>query len=385
MEYMGFLLEHGEIADALDLFVKMRHNGIVPDKISMIYLVRACALLGNTNLGKLVHSYCTVQSFGFELSLVNSLISMYFKCGNAIDAKKLFDLMQEKNSVSWTCMISGYLQNGNPIEGMKLFHQLRRKNTFIVDIATILTLLAACSDIVDFQLTKQFHAYSLKLGLYQFVPVRNALITAYGKCGLVEFSCKVFQEISNRNVVSWSSMILSHGINGEGNKAVDLFVNMRNLGFEPNNITYLNALMACSHNSLVHEGLDLLKSMAMDKGFGTNIKLGGKHVTCVVDLLSRAGYLEHARNIANHFREKGSVNIWRALLGGSFFHNDSQVMKEAGKEILQRDKCDFGNFVLVSNSYASVGKFETVENLRPSTNNNLGKNVGLSYVDFGTC
>ncbi|KAJ3685761.1 hypothetical protein LUZ61_014925 [Rhynchospora tenuis] len=383
--FMGFLLEHGQIHKVLELFVKMRYNRIMPDKIAMINLVQACALLGNSNLCKMVHSYGTVQGFGSERSLINSLISMYSKCGDTIYAKKLFDLMQEKNLVSWTCMISCYLQNGNPIEGMKLFHKLRRENAFIMDVAAMVTLLATCSDIADFQLTKLFHVYGLKLGFDQFVPVRNALITAYGKCGCVEFSCQVFQEISNRNVVSWNAMILSYGINGEGNKALELFLNMRNLGFEPDNITYLNVFMACSHNGLVHEGLNLLKNMAMDKEIGEHIKLGGEHITCVVDLLSRAGYLVQARNLANHAREKGSVNTWKALLGGSFLHNDPQVMKEAGKEILLRDKCDFANFVLVSNAYASVGKFESVENLRPSSSNSLGKNVGLSYVDFGSC
>ncbi|KAJ1690419.1 hypothetical protein LUZ63_014574 [Rhynchospora breviuscula] len=324
--FMGFLLEHGQIHKVLELFVKMRYNRIVPDKIAMINLVGACALLGNSNLCKLVHSYCTVQGFGSERTLINSVISMYSKCGDTIYAKKLFDSMQEKNLVSWTCMISGYLQNGNPIEGMKLFHKLRRNNAFIMDEATMVTLLATCSDIADFQLTKLFHVYGLKLGLDQFVPVRNALITAYGKCGCLEFSCKVFQEISNRNVVSWNAMILSYGINGEGNKALELFLNMRNLGFEPDNITYLNVFMACSHNGLVHEGLNLLKNMVMDTEISANIKLGGEHVTCVVDLLSRAGYLEQARNLANHAREKGSVNTWKALLGGSFFHNDPQKL-----------------------------------------------------------
>lgn len=382
---MGFLLEHGQTRDVLDLFFKMRYNGIVPDKITMLNLVRACALLGNIKLCKLVHSYSMVQGFGFEPSVINSLISMYFKCGDAILAKNLFDLMQEKNLVSWTCMISGYMQNGFPSEGMKLFHKLRRENTFIMDKATIVTLLAICGDIVDFLLMKQFHAYSLKLGLYPFVPVKNALITAYGKCGCIEFSCKVFEEISNRSVVSWNAMILSHGINGEGNKAVDLFVNMRNMGFEPDNITYLSTLMACSHNGLVNEGLNVLKRMLMDKGASAKIKLGGEHITCVVDLLSRAGYLEHARNLVNHFREKGSVNTWKALLGGLFFHNDPQVMKEVGREILQKDTGDFANLVLVSNAYASVGKFESVENLRPSSKSSLVKKVGLSYVDFGSC
>jgi pentatricopeptide repeat protein len=380
--FMGFLLEKGQAHDVLDLFFKMRCNGIVPDKIAMLNLVRACALLGNSKICKLVHSCIMVQGLGFESSLINSLISMYLKCEDVVSAKNLFDLMEEKNLVSWTCMISGYMQNGFPVEGMKLFHELRRENKFIMDAATAVTLLAICGDIVDFQLVKQFHADSLKLGLYHFVPVKNALITVYGKCGCLEFSCNLFKEISNKSVVSWNAMILAHGINGEGNKAVDLFVSMIDKGFEPDNITYLNTLMACSHNGLVNEGLDVLKRMLVDKGIRGNIKLGGEHITCVVHLLSRAGHLEHARNLMNHFREKGSVNAWKALLGGLFFRNDPQVMKEVGREILQKGMGDFANLVLVSNACASVGRFESVENLRPPSKSGLMKNVGLSYVDF---
>ncbi|KAJ4788364.1 Pentatricopeptide repeat-containing protein [Rhynchospora pubera] len=350
------------------LYKQIRAAGFDPGPRTMMSVLESCAGYGSIGLCKSLHGYMIKNGFDLDICVSNSVFKVYLSFESVDTVNRAFELVSVKDVVTWTIFMGFLLEHGQIHKVLELFDKMRY-NRIVPDKIAMINLVGACA----------------LLGLDQFVPVRNALITAYGKCGCVEFSCKVFQEIPNRTVVSWNAMILSYGINGEGNKALELFLNMRNLGFEQDNITYLNVFMACSHNGLVHEGLNLLKNMAMDTKISANIKLGGEHVTCVVDLLSRAGYLEQARNLANHVREKGSVNTWKALLGGSFIHNDPQVMKEAGKEILQRDKCDFANFVLVSNAYASVGKFESVENLRPSNNNSLGKNVGLSNVDFGSC
>jgi pentatricopeptide repeat protein len=106
---MGFLLEQAHAGDVISLFVQMRSNGIVPDRVAMVSLVQACALLGDARRGKLVHNQMVIHGFIRELPAVNSLITMYSKCKDLSSARVLFDGTREKSLVSWTAMVSGYV------------------------------------------------------------------------------------------------------------------------------------------------------------------------------------------------------------------------------------------------------------------------------------
>lgn len=72
----------------------------------------------------------------------------------------------------------------------------------------------------------------------------------------------VFNKMPQRNVISWSTMILSYAINGESEKALALFSKMQNEGLQPNYVTYLGVLFACSHVGLINEGWAYFSHMA---------------------------------------------------------------------------------------------------------------------------
>ncbi|XP_072977656.1 pentatricopeptide repeat-containing protein At3g03580-like [Typha angustifolia] len=375
---MSFLLDLGRAHEVLNLFVEMRANGIDPDMVVMVNMVIACTILCDARRGKLVHNQIIVCGFGLELPIMNSLITMYSKCADLGSSRVLFNCIKEKSLVSWTAMISAYVQNRNPTEGLRLLSEVRKEDKYMIDSVTMVTLLVASRELANFDLCKQFHAYSFKLGLSLCKRVQNSLVALYGKCGYAMLARRVFDEMVSRDAVSWNTMITSYGINSKGEAAVSLFHDMEKSGEEPDEVTYLNALMACSHSCLLNDGLTIFRRMVKEKG----IKPGGEHLGCMVDMLARAGLLEDARKLVNSIQEDASLNAWKALLGGCHLHSDMELATVAADKVLQMESSDFGHVVLLSNAYASIRKFDVVESLRScSVKKTVMKNLGLSSLD----
>lgn len=379
---MDFLLELECTTAALNLFIQMRAEGIDPDMVTMISVITACARLGDLKRGRSVHNQVVIRGYGLELPVENSLITMYSKCGDMESARMSFDRIEDKSLVSWTAMISGYVLNGQPIKGLQLLGKMRKYDNFKLDSVTIVNLLMACSELASFELSNQFHAYSFKSGLFQYQPVQNSLVAVYGKCGYVELGRRVFDEMFYRDMVSWNAMISSYGINGKGEAALALFNDMDNCGEVPDSVTYLNVLTACSHSGMVDDGLIIFERMVKER----KIDPRGEHCGCVVDMLARAGRLADAKNLASSMSEEFSPNVWKALVGGSHLHSDVKLVEAAAEKVFQMDSRDSGHVVLLSNAYASVGKFGEVETLRSNLGKmGLMKNTGYSLVDSMPC
>ncbi|KAL6839989.1 hypothetical protein ACP4OV_029799 [Aristida adscensionis] len=374
---MSFLLEQAHSAEVMCVYAQMTANGIVPDRVAMVSLVQACALLRDRRRGKVIHNQIVVRGFISDLPAVNSLITMYCKFEDLSSARALFDRTREKSLVSWTAMASGYVGNGNAPEGMHLFSKMRHEAVFVIDSVTLVSLLVACYEIAKFQLCVQLHGYSYKSGLYLHRPVCNTLMAVYGKCGYVSLAHKVFDEMISRDAVSWNTMILSYGINGQGEQAISLFNEMKESGVAQDTVTYLNALLACSHSGLTDDGLNIFRRMIDEK----HIDPCQEHIGCLVDMLARAGRLDEAAEVVSHTHNAGA-NAWKALMGGGRMHGNMELTKVAAEKVLKMESFDYGHVVLLSNAYASAGKHSAAESIR-SCYSKLSKNklLGLSSIE----
>ncbi|CAO1940676.1 unnamed protein product [Urochloa humidicola] len=373
---MGFLLEQAHAGDVVSLFVQMRSNGIVPDRVAMVGLVQACAILGDARRGKLVHNQMVIRGFSRELPAVNSLITMYSKCKDLSSARLLFDGTKEKSLVSWTAMVSGYVGSGKALEGMHLFDKMRREDIFVIDSVTLVSLLIGCYEIAKFELCVQLHGYSYKSGLYLHRPVPNTLMAVYGKCGYASLAHKLFDDMTFRDVVSWNTLILSYGINGQGERAIALFNDMEESSEDRDSVTYLNTMLACSHSGLVDDGLIIFKKMINEK----RASPCQEHIGCLVDMLARAGRLDEAAEVASLTNNEGA-NSWKALMGGGHLHSDTELTEVAAKKVLNMESFDYGHVVLLSNAYASAGKYIVAESIRSSySKQTKKKTLGLSSI-----
>jgi len=206
-------VQNGHANEALRIFHQMQVADVQPDSLTMASVLSACANLGIIEEGKRIHDYIIRIGFESDVSVCNSLVAMYAKCGNLEIARQLFDKMSKKNVISWNAMIAGYAQNGRAKEALRVFHQMLMSHSK-PDSITMVGVLPACSHLGALQQGKSFHDYIIRSGFESDVSVATALIDMYAKCGSIQIARKLFDRMPKRDVVSWSAMISGYGMHG---------------------------------------------------------------------------------------------------------------------------------------------------------------------------
>uniref|UniRef100_A0A9I9DGW5 DYW domain-containing protein n=1 Tax=Cucumis melo TaxID=3656 RepID=A0A9I9DGW5_CUCME len=214
------------------------------DSHSYAALLQDCIQSGDLNLGKLIHCKIVKEGGFLDLFAFNVLLNAYVKLGLLSDARKVFDEMPEKNTVSFVTLIHGYAQSNKFIEAFELFARLHGEghelNPFV--FTTVLKLLVSMEWA---ELGRIVHGCVLKVGYGSNTFIGTALIDAYSVSGCVSMAREVFDGISCKDMVSWTGMIASYAENDCFSEALEFFSQMRVAGFKPNNFTFAGVLKAC--------------------------------------------------------------------------------------------------------------------------------------------
>ncbi|XP_057828703.2 pentatricopeptide repeat-containing protein At2g27610 [Cryptomeria japonica] len=373
---IGFA-ENGYDNEALDFLYRIRLSYMKRTHFTFSRILKACASIGSFQRGKEVHAYVVKSGFESDVFVATSLVDMYAKCSSPEDASKIFYEMPERNVVSWNAMIAGYVQNGHCEEALKLSKQIDIEGLKL-DRFSFVSILGACTALPSLEQGKQFHVCIIKRGYELDVAVANAIINMYAKSGCIQNSYKVFEKMPERNVVSWNSMIAGYAQHGCGKEAIRLFEEMLQAGSEPSHVTFVSVLSACSHVGLVDEGNRYFNSMFGDH----DIMPRAEHYACIVDLLSRAGRLNEAANVVKRMPFEPSALVWRTLLGACRIHGNLELGKHAAECILALEPEDTATYVLLSNIYAVLGRWEDVAKVRKLMKaKGLRKEQGLSWIE----
>ncbi|MCI14831.1 pentatricopeptide repeat-containing protein chloroplastic-like, partial [Trifolium medium] len=183
--------EHGHPDQALRLFKEMLYQEIVPDHITLVSILTACADLRFLHRGREIHGYAFCLGLGINTVVGGALVNMYSKCGSLSLARKVFDMLHHKDAFACSSLVSGYAQKGLIEESFLLLHDMLR-NDVTVDAFTISSILGAASLLCQSDIGTQLHAYIEKLGLQANVSVGSSLVTMYSKCGSIEDCRKAF-------------------------------------------------------------------------------------------------------------------------------------------------------------------------------------------------
>ncbi|PON78583.1 DYW domain containing protein [Parasponia andersonii] len=190
--------------------------------------------------------HCEILKRGGCLDLFanNILLNMYVKLELLSDAHSLFEDMPELNTISFVTLIQGLLESQRFVEGIYLFVRLHREgrelNGFVFTTMLKLLVRMGCA-----QLGWNLHASIYKLGHDANAFVATALIDAYSICGHIDIARHVFDSIIFKDMVSWTGMITCYAENDCFEDALELFYQMRMVGFKPNNFTFASVLKAC--------------------------------------------------------------------------------------------------------------------------------------------
>ncbi|KAL9314380.1 hypothetical protein ACSQ67_019832 [Phaseolus vulgaris] len=376
---IGALAQNGFPRKALDLYLVMRDSGLNPDRFTIGSLLLACAHLKFLRLGKEIHGFMMRNGLELDKFLGISLLSLYIQCGSILRAKLIFDKMENKSLVSWNAMISGFSQNELPCEALDTFQQMLSSGIEPQEIA-VMCVLSACSQVSSLRLGKEVHSFALKAHLSDNNFVICALIDMYAKCGCMEHSQSIFDRVNNKDEAVWNAMIAGYGIHGNGLKAVELFELMQNNGCRPDSFTFMGVLMACNHAGIVTEGLKYLGQM--QSLYGVKPKL--EHYACVIDMLGRAGQLKEALKLVNEMPDEPDSGIWSSLLSSCRNYGDLDIGEEVSKKLLELEPDKVENYVLLSNLYAGLGKWDEVRKVRQRMKEiGLHKDAGCSWIEIG--
>ncbi|XP_043700359.1 pentatricopeptide repeat-containing protein At3g22690-like [Telopea speciosissima] len=373
----GFI-QNGLPTEAMRLFREMECSVVRPNEITVVSALSACAQMADFEQGKILHLYIKEKRFNHDVFVGNALINMYSKCGDLDGAMCVFHQMPDTDVISWTTLITGYVHGSKFKEALAIFQEVQLCGVKANEV-TLVSLLSACSQIGALGQGKLIHAYIEEHNVKQDLCLGNALIDMYAKCGCIESALWVFHGMSCKDTFSWNAMIGGLAMHGHGKVAIDLFTQMQRIGETiPDDVTFITVLSACSHTGMVLEGYHYFKSMSSLYGITPSIE----HYGCMVDLLSRASLLEEARKfIVNMPIEPNSV-IWGSLLSACRFHGKVELGEKVAEQILKLTPDDKGVYVLLSNMYANLGRWNDAKRVRTKMENTgIEKSPGCSSIE----
>ncbi|KAM0924204.1 hypothetical protein ACQ4PT_005026 [Festuca glaucescens] len=356
-------------------------SAMAVDEAAALVAFSASARVSDRGITSSLHALIAKIGLDVDAGVVNTMLDAYAK-GSGRDlgaARKVFDMM-EKDVVSWNSMIALYAQNGLSAEALRLYgNMLNVSGGIRCNAVTFSAVLLACAHAGTIQTGKRIHNQVVRMGLEENVYVGTSVVDMYSKCGRVEMARKAFEKIKEKNVLSWSALITGYGMHGHGQQALDVFDEMRRSGQNPNYITFISVLAACSHAGLLDKGRYWYKTMK--KKFG--IEPGVEHLGCMVDLLGRAGCLDEAYGLIKEMKIKPDAAIWGALLSGCRIHKKVELAEISAKRLFELDATNSGYYVLLSNIYAEAGLWKDVERMRVMVKaRGIEKPPGYSSVEL---
>ncbi|MQL95397.1 hypothetical protein Taro_028065, partial [Colocasia esculenta] len=228
------------------------------------------------------------------------------------------------------------------------------------DEIALLAALSACAHLGALELGEWIHGYIDKRGLCKIVPLMNALVDMYAKCGNIAKALLVFESMKHRTVISWTTAIAGLAMHGLGLEALEMFRRMERANQKPNDVTFVAVLSACSHVGQVELGKYYFDTMSSRYRFKPRIE----HYGCMVDLLGRAGLLREARSLVEDMPFDTSGAIWGSLLAAARRHGDAELGEVALRHLVELEPQNSGNYSLLSDIYASLRRWDGVGEMR---------------------
>ncbi|KAI3900109.1 hypothetical protein MKW98_001009 [Papaver atlanticum] len=360
------------------IFNRMVMEGFKPNEYTFISTLRSCSSLSDMSFGQQIHGQIVKNNLQTDDFVGTSLVDMYSKCGCLESAHKVFKRMKERDLFTWTTVISEYAQANQGEKAFECFRQMQREGVNPNEF-TLASCLRGCSTISALESGRQLHSQVIKSGQSCDVFVTSSLVDMYGKCGAIEDAEEVFESSESRDIVSWNTMICGYSQNGDGEKSLETFSSMLNEGIQPNEITFIGVLSACSHVGLVEEGKQHFESIKEVYGIIPTIE----HYACMVDILGRAGKLGEVENFIEKMNIMPNALVWQTVLGACKMHGNVEFGERAAEKLFQLEPETDSTYILLSNIYAAKGMWGDVKKVRlKMSSQGVKKEPGCSWVEI---
>ncbi|XP_073141438.1 pentatricopeptide repeat-containing protein At3g58590 [Henckelia pumila] len=242
----------------------------------------------------------------------NAIAWIYNRTGQYDKTQELYAIMQDPDTISWNTLIAACSRSGDYEEAFELFHHMRNSQVY-PDNYTYVSLFSVCTKLCNIALGSSLHGLIVKTDFALCDTfLCNVMVDMYGKCGSLESSVMIFNDMVERNVISWTALISALGQHGYTNEALERFEEMQRSGFKPDKVAFLAVFSACRHVGFVKEGMALFNQMKSKYGVEPEMD----HYLLIVDLLAKHGHLKEAEQLILGMPIPPNALIWRSFLEG---------------------------------------------------------------------
>ncbi|PPD99909.1 hypothetical protein GOBAR_DD03089 [Gossypium barbadense] len=384
--------KEGRLSDAREIFDEMPWRNVnnrvdVARKLFEVMPVKnevswTAMLMGYTQCGRIEAALELFEAMPVKSVVTgNALILGFGQNGEVAKARRVFNQMKVKDDATWSAMIKVYERKGFELKALDLFI-LMQKEGIRPKFPSLITILSVCASLASLDHGRQVHAQLVRSRFDEAVYVSSVLLTMYIKCGDLPKAKLVFDKFSSKDIVMWNSMISGYAQHGLGEEALEIFQSMFSTGMVPDDVTFVGVLTACSYTGKVKEGLDIFESMKSKY----MVEPKTEHYACMVDLLGRAGKINEAVNIIEKMPMEADAAVWGSLLGACRTHAKLDLAEVAAKKLLVIEPENAGPYILLSNIYASQGKWNDVAELRTNMRaRSVKKSPGSSWIETCCC
>ncbi|KAL1538960.1 putative pentatricopeptide repeat-containing protein, mitochondrial [Salvia divinorum] len=299
--------------DSLDLFNQMRSAGLMPNNYTFASVIKACIGLENAELGKCIHGCVIKTCYEMDSYVGVSLLDLYTRSGDIEDARHVFEEIPKDDVVPWSFMISRYSQSDRCQQALDMFLQMRKAfvspNEF-----TLASILQACATKEDLELGSQVHCHMVKVGLDLNVFALNALMDVYAKCGNIWSSMELFVQSTNKNEVSWNTMIVGYVQLGDAETAFLLYLNMLEQSIQATEVTYSSLLRAAACLAALEVGIQI-HSMTIKTMYDEDDAVSN----ALIDMYGKCGRIRDARSVFDSMSTQDAIS-WNSMISAYSMH-----------------------------------------------------------------
>ncbi|XP_062183200.1 pentatricopeptide repeat-containing protein At3g24000, mitochondrial [Phragmites australis] len=307
---MVALSSNSYLEDALQAYCRMRREGVTCNANAFATVVSLCGSLQDEAAGIQVTAHVMVSGLQAHVSVANSLITMFGNLGRVRDAERLFDRMEERDTISWNAMISMYSHEGVCSKCFLILSDMRHGG-IRPDVTTLCSLISVCASLDHVAYGSGIHSLCLRSGLLSSIPVINALVNMYSSAGKLDDAEFLFWNMSRRDIISWNTMISSYMQNDNSIDALKTLGQLLQTDEgPPNHMTFSSALGACKSPGALMDGR-MLHAIILQRSLHSNLLVGNSLLT----MYSKCNSMEDAERV---FQSMPTCDVvsYNVLIGG---------------------------------------------------------------------
>jgi pentatricopeptide repeat protein len=304
--------QHEQGHEALGCYSQMQRDGLSPNEVTFVCILKVCGCMGAIDKGKEIHDEILHKGLlERNIALGTALVDMYAQCGALARAQRVLDELPVQNVVCWSALIARYAQQGQGYEALKCFESMK-KGGFTPNEVTLVCALKACGDTGAIEKGEQIHADIAECGLLEKnIVLGNALVDMYVKCGMIRKAREVLGKLSARNVATWNIMIAGYAQHKQGYEALDCFSQMHREGISPDEITFCCILKASASIGDLGTGKEI-HELIVDRGL---LEKNNVLANALMDMYARCDEISRAQEVFDDLPGRDLVS-WNVLITG---------------------------------------------------------------------